>query len=533
MSSSSESVPVPQSDNICLVAHKLSPSQIKNLQAKLCLGSEIIHGGVTLARYTEGVRSKEWMRADLGVNVDKLPPTLRASPGQVEYMKPLFDGTWAPEIVFGRIQGLPHRNGKTGKATANMLLKDTADDEVKIVSIEKIEIVTDELWKAAGVPFENAAIMRQVRAVLEAYNENQTLTDAQLQHLMQTLDKSVLRDEVIRNLIQSPHNPAYLEVLMLVCGEKLRQDHKSTIFPAYVYSFEAQDPHFYHGLQEHHNPMRVVCTVTEKLGVTMGASWELDAQDGKLTGARVLADIAQVVSGLAELQAYLGGLNNNCTVLSFRARVEASKDACIFKRWQDTLLAIPTHGRVWKLVGHKFCSLLFNGTRLVSLEKQHLMEQTNIPYQRDLITFARSAAPLIKRFVPDADPHKVMLINMLRLWTTCYNGDNAAQLMDLEDAVMKGGNAKKQQQQQKPTPKKSQDDEDGEDWRDTLFDPLDVQAVCPNAVPYLQVQFFANDFGVTDKAEIAQIDPTSIYVLDVPMRARANAPVSADFTEPE
>jgi len=500
--------PIPSPENRCLLAHVLQPAQIKNLQKKLCLGNETIQGGATLARYTEGARSKAWMRASRGVDVNKIPDTLRAQPGQAEYMAPLFNGEWAPTIVLNRIEGVPHRNGKTGKSTAMASLVPqggSSDSEEKPVSIEKIEIITDELWKSASVPFENDAIMRQVKGVLETYNENRSLSDAQLQGLVGKLDKTVLRQEVIRNLLNSPHNPAYLEVLMLVCGEKLRQDRKSTIFPAYVYSFEAQDPHFYHGLQEHHNPMRVVCTVTEKLGPTMGASWELDASredddPRKLTGKRVLADICQVVSGLADLQAYLGGLNNNCSIQSFRARAEASSESYIFKRWRGKLLAVPTHGRVWKLTGHKYCSLLFNGTRLVSLEKQELMERTNIPYQRDLITFARSAAPLIKRFLPDADPHKVMLLNMLRLWTTCYNGDNVTQLMDLEGAAVK-------------------------DWRDATVNSLDVRAVCSNAVPYLQVQFFTQDFELSDK-DAATIDARAIYELDIPASAPAPAKVS-------
>jgi hypothetical protein len=277
-------------------------------------------------------------------------------------------------------------------------------------------------------------------------------------------------------------------------------------------------------LQAHHNPMRVVCTVTEKLGLTMGASWELDAQENKLTGKRMLADIFQVTSGLAELQAYLGGLNNNCTVQSFRARAEPA-DSYIFKRWRGQLLGVPTSGRVWKLTGHKYCSLLFNGTRLVSLERQDLMEHTHIPYQRDLITFARSAEPLIKRFLPDTDPYKVMLINMLRLWTTCYNGHNVAQLMDLEGAVLQG----------QSTRSNAKDGSNVEEWRDNTFDPLDVQAVCNNAVPYLQVQFFARDFALSDK-DAAAINPTDIYELDIPMKGRTTTTTTTtpttDFTEP-
>jgi len=154
----------------------------------------------------------------------------------------------------------------------------------------------------------------------------------------------------------------------------------------------------------------------------------------------------------------------------------------------------PTFGRVWKLIDYEHASVMFRGVRLVSLESQSLLQHTNLPYSKDLITFSNSAIPIIEEYLPSPDVLKSTILSMLRGWATCsiaVDSSSERELQKLETVACHGL------------------DQKSCDLK--VFQPLPKDAICNNAFPYLQQQHF-NTFGYNlKKREVLKKQDVFIY----------------------
>jgi hypothetical protein len=239
------------------------------------------------------------------------------------------------------------------------------------------------------------------------------------------------------------------------------------------------------------NPVECVYVVTEKLNCTAKSYFEY--KQNTLTGLDILAVTAQVVVNLAAVQQTCGAVLCNVSLDSIRCRVE--EEGCnMYVRWNGKLLEIPA-GRVWQHTDWTECSLEWGGVRLVSLESQSLLEKKQLPFQYDLICFARSVRPYIDS-LDEGDVHKQLLTDMTESWLTCQLQGPAdgttAQLMHLEQETCHRRDTKA--------------------CRQKFVSGLDGErGTCNNAIPFLQLNQFS--LFMTEKnvpSELISVDLTPL-----------------------
>jgi hypothetical protein len=244
---------------------------------------------------------------------------------------------------------------------------------------------------------------------------------------------------------------------------------------------------------------------TEKLGATMATTWQLEAAAGTLTWHMVLSDIFQVVFNLAAVQAHMA-LTVDSTVFDIRARVN-DKPFEYIAVWEGQTFRFKTK-RYWKWENFTNCSLIFNDTRLVSLDNLQILEQEHIPYQRDLIMFARSAHPILqslRKQIKGEDTKGDAILQTLTDWMTCESSNTditPIRLMELEEKVCMNSNLK--------------------DCKRAYFDALSKAGTCNNSIPHLQKQHF-----VLLSSSKAAAPTEMAFRLDLPAAQASGSPSRA------
>lgn len=322
------------------------------------------------------------------------------------------------------------------------------------------------------------------------------ISDQEIENLHKTFSSNVAVEEIITSIYHSPHNGAYLEILAHVCMDYLREKKLTPGVPTYYWSGQTIDHNFFKGREQHFNPMPVVYLGLEKLYETLQFSWK---EDPYLDGKRVLADICQITFNLSVLQAHLGLIHGNFDTTKLRARRERQTPdhlnkkhpnyggPFIYLEWsKDDFYKVPSYGRVWKILELDYVSLVFHGQRLISLELQDVIADMPIPYQKDLVTFARQAHSILEEQLIDEDPLKMEILNLLRGWTTCW----AAAVSEIEQLNPTSNE----------TPSTAQDltqlevevcrNRNTPECKNQFFERIGRHTVCSNAIPYLQKSAF-------------------------------------------
>lgn len=455
----------------------------------------------------------------------------------------LASGEWRVPVdqQLSSILEKPRRNQKTGLINARISLQGDSERSYR-ASIRKIPIYPEDLILARSLPVEMDAFKRQVKLFLEdnksAHGDQlpslvDKLDDIQLRMYLQDISPEVVRAAVKRQLKDSPNNGAYLEPLALLIGRCLTAQKLATFFPCMYSSFEALDHHFYQEKQAKHNPVECVFVVTDKLGETAARFFERGAMSGLLTGADIYSVLAQVVVNLALVQSTCGMVLCNLSASSVRARQE-EPGSCMYVQWGDHLLEIPAT-LVWQHTDWTQSSFVWQGVRLLSLESQSLLEHRYLPYQADLLSFARSVRPFIEG-LPAADVDKAELLKMTDRWFECQilndrvaasvgaeneatsSGEAAAvvRLMDLESAVCRSSRiplTDEGEEEMEQSPSKT-----SKECQRSFLSSLDAATTCTNAIPFLQVQQFAKYFTskVVPKEDVIHVRPVAVDVSQEP-----------------
>ncbi len=455
------------------LSHHLDDTQHENVRRALCCGrTALIRGGDPLTQYLD-LKCGAWPRE---AALEDLPASFRVPEGQLEVLAPVWSGQWTPRHLLDRFAANPQVNKHTGDLDAALFLRGSPGAVVE-GTVRKLEVVPLDMWRRQAQPIHSRALRAQLRALRPGAADAQDAAQ----------DADTEAEQAVIRVYDSTHNRAHLCVLAHLCFEYLRENRLVPGVPIYYWSGQTVDHHFFKGAERQFNPIPVNLLVHEKLGATMKDSW---LNDGFLDGRRVLADLFQVVFNLALLQLHMGFVHGSLDLCNWRARRE-EPEARLYCQWGSRYYCVPTYGRVWKLVDLQTPSFVFRGQRLVSLEMQDLLQQTLIPYQKDLVTFARQArAILAQELLDDAaqEPLKCALLALLQRWTTCWAvscadadavdpvsraaGGPASDLVRLETAVCR--------------------DRDSQECKDYLFRQTGApHTVCSNAIPYLQQRDFA------------------------------------------
>lgn len=502
--------------NLLKEVHSMNEKSVGDFKKTLCLGFQsTVELGIPVSLYTNPSNYMEF-KNDKSVDMSKLPESLRIRENQFETCSPIFRNEWIPQHVMKQfVPGAPlTKRLKTGTMNGFIYTKDSLfAHQAYPVSIFKYEIISDDLWRSSIVPLENAVIKRKVKELIKNHNASNNnnnndgsceleLTDQELSTLTEHIDHVKLRETLIPQFKNSPHNPAYINALVLLCGDYLRENKLSIAFPVYHGCARVNDYHFYTGItQSPYNPMSCVVTIHEQLGPSMHSIWKRRASENQLSGATILADVFQICFALASAQRHLGLVCNNLTTKKIYGRYEYTIDAkndaepYIFYSVNGKMYKVPSYGYVWKLADFGHASIVFNSQRLVSLEFQDIMEHAQLPYQRDLVSFAASAFHLVDTFLPNTDPLKTSIIQLFKSWLSCEAHDQinsgAKQVIDLMELETKVCGIQ------------TEEDENNESNCSTAnvikSAPFDLE--CSNAIPLIQLTSPIFDmFNVIDKS---------------------------------
>jgi len=486
--------------------YTLTSSQIKNIRVALCIGkTAFIDNTSPLKKYRDVTSSETitFLHHDEDVvKPELLPKILRPLPQTTNnnnsYLSPMYTNSWhwQKRDQMKEILVTPHRNAKTGRYNTQVLLFGDPSNTY-LASIRKIAVHPEDLITARALPVEMDSFKRQVKLFLQKNDGEYDLPSlvdkldaSQLKIYLDEMNPEHIREEVKKQITQSPNNGAYLEALALWIGRYLTETKRSTFFPCLLSAFQATDQHYYHEKMAKFNPVDCVYIVTEKLNCT--AKSYFDHKHSALTGFDILTVLAQVVVNLAAVQQTCGAVLCNLSLSSLRCRTE-EEGSNIYVRWNGKVLEIPA-SRVWQHTDWTECSLEWSGVRLVSLESQSLLEKKQLPFQYDLICFARSVRPYIDGLA-ESDTYKQILTAMTDSWLTCQlQGSSAdgtnSQLMQLEQEVCRRRDTKA--------------------CRQAFVGALDSErGTCENAIPSLQLDHFS--LFVTEKSvpqELISIDLT-------------------------
>jgi hypothetical protein len=425
--------------------------------------------GESYALYTDSLRADgatEFTRKDDGlVSHDALPLSLNAE-WEPAFVAGLAADAWSPEFIMSKVIATK-RQADTACYNALLAGPDGAQFEVHIQKIAHAaaELVANNTSTWQRCPQYRRALLRMLQPApartLSAPSPDQASSDAWFELQLRAMDPCKTRDSLQRLVLESPNNPARLASLISVLGNALTEKRLATMFPVVFCSATATDPMIFGSLSASKRAAtacstttpntRVEILVTEKLGITMEEWWVTQATAGELSWDIVLCDIMQVLCNLVSAQKHLGMVLDTCTVGTIRSKPVTTNQA-IHITWNDRAYRVATAGNCWKWTDFSEGSVLFGGTRLVSLNNLSLWEKMNIPLQRDLVQFACSAYKTldalrsrIRTVVDGVSEEHVM--RMLNDWTVCRYAywepntstrDATIELMKLEEKTCNG-----------------------------------------------------------------------------------------------
>lgn len=545
-----------------LLTHKLHDEGQVHFNRALCTNSQTpIEGGMPLAEYLSD-ESPLWQKL-VNRPLEGLPESFKVVPGQRESLEPVWNTKWLNHYTLERFTSNPQINKHTGKLEARIRLSGVKP-EVDC-TIKKIEIIPQEMWRKQVQPMQSQMIRKQLQAVcnrcpsntataeIEGAQEEEEEAEENDEQEEDQYDSEEEAEEVINDTVNeverytpaaaslelntvqdvydSPHNPSYLEALTHYALDFMREQKLTPAAPIYYYSARLTDGNFFKGRERHFNPMPVMLLALEQLHETMKASW---TEDPYLDGKRVLADLFQAVFGLAAVQAHLGLVHGAFDLTTLRARHEQQAPQhldprspefggpFIFYQWGAKYYRVPTAGRVWKMIDFDNVSLVFRGQRLVSLDMQEVIRNMPIPYQKDLVTFARQAIPVLEKELIDEDPLKQQILDLLHSYTTCWSAtqmevetmnpintttpDTAEDLTQLEVEVCRNRNSP--------------------ECKNQFFERLGKHAVCSNAIPYLQ----QHHFSVFEVAKQAIPANCITYKLMIPLQSSTSSAAATEIS---
>lgn len=568
------------SEQLLTLTHKLNDEHQQHFSRALCTGNYTpIEGGQPLVDYLNG-DSDLWQHV-MSQPLDDIPESFKVVPGQRETIEPVWSGKWVNRYTMERFAENPRINKHTGKLEARIRLSGVP--ALVDATIKKTEIIPQDMWRQQSQPLQSKALRRQLQNLCSSvergaklssstavaitvrephgqsrveeqqlseeadvpaeqeakYNDDNDDTLSQTSSRAESISTagesiSGAGDETeseITQVFTSPHNGAYLEVLAHYALDYLRENRHTPFAPIYYYSARLTDANFFKGREKHYNPMPIVLLGLEHLHHTLKTSW---TEDPYLDGRRVMADLFQIVHGLATLQAHLGLVHGAFDLTTVRCRFEKPTPQqmdpkhpefggpFIYYQWGGKYYRVPTFGSVWKPVDLDYVSLVFRGQRLVSLDVQEEIRTKPIPYQQDLVTFARHAIPVLQKELIEEDPLKVPVLELLHRWTTCWSatqleaetidpvetrtGDNAEDLTQLEVEVCRNHTSP--------------------ECKNQFFERLGRNTVCSNAIPYMQ----QNEFALFEIPRTSVPTTVTVYRLMIPLAAPASPSLGSTDT---